>query len=80
MTFLRWVIEYSRNGRHKALALLNDAPAGMQVHHFRRPSEVEQYLESMRNQEPGKYIAGAAPQRHGAEMCDSSNSFEVRRS
>jgi adenylate kinase family enzyme len=45
--FIRWVAAYSRNGRHKALALLRTAPAHIDVYHFRRPAEVDRYLREV---------------------------------
>jgi len=49
--FLQWVTGYSRNGRHKALALLKRASPHLKIHHFRSPSDVRQYLEALRRRQ-----------------------------
>lgn len=49
--FLRWVVTYSRNGRHRALSLLRSAPEHIEVYHLHSPSEVKRYLARLQNQE-----------------------------
>lgn len=57
--FLRWVAGYSRDGRRKALALLRSVPPHMKVHHFRSPSDVRKYLETLRHQVRRRHVASA---------------------
>ena len=60
LAFLRSVVTYSASGRHKALSLLTAAPRHVDVYRFRRPSEVEEYVEALPKRAVCQHIAGAA--------------------
>lgn len=46
--FLKWVAGYARHGRYKAVALVASAPEHVWVLQFRKPAEVEEFLERER--------------------------------
>lgn len=45
--FLKWVADYNRRGRGKALKLLNDAPADKRVLHLKSRQQIDAFLRSV---------------------------------
>jgi len=49
-SFIKWVVDYRKNGRLRALKFMEQAPNHLIKRHLRKPRDVEAFLDSMRRE------------------------------
>lgn len=48
--FMKFIWNFNKNNRPGLIALLDQAPAGIEIQHFRKPGEARDYLRALEEQ------------------------------